>query len=59
MAFGATAAAELSGEAAVVTSMLTADPASLSAAPPPKVAVLLAAEVAAEDAMAMRLRLIT
>ena len=39
--------------------LLTADPASLWAAPPPKVAVLLAAEVAAEDAMAMRLRLIT
>ena len=40
-------------------SMLTADPASELALPPPKVAVLFAAEVAADDAMATRLRLIT
>ena len=39
--------------------MLTAEPASDVALPPPKVAVLFAAEVAADDAMAMRLRLIT
>ena len=40
-------------------SMLTAEPASELVAAPPNVAVLFAAEVAADDAMAMRLRLIT
>ena len=52
-AFGAPPAAGELGGAAVVTSIDTAEPASLTVvAPPPNVAVELATELAAEDDMA-------